>query len=115
MGHRVSCFTLTPVWGEPPHYQLLIENPDLPVDEVTDRLAAMTDQKLRELNCEYDEKRESGRLGSIRIVRLQAGTWQRFAVQRQSRFGGSVEQFKHPCLIPDMEVVARSFGDRFIS
>ena len=115
LGHRVSCFTLTPVWGEPPHYQLLIENPDLPVNELADRLAAMSDQKLRELNCEYDEKRESGRLGSIRIVRLLAGTWQRFAVQRQSRFGGSVEQFKHPCLIPDMEVVARSFGDRFIS
>ena len=115
LGHRVSSFTLAPVWGEPPHYQLLIENQDLPINELTERLAALTDQELRGLNCEYDEKRETGRLGSIRIARLQAGTWKHFAVQRQSRFGGSVEQFKHPCLIPDMEVVASSFGDRFIS
>ncbi len=115
LGHRVATFTLTPVWAEPPYYQLLIEDHDLPTDEIADRLAVATDAKLRELNCEYHEKRETGRLGSIRIARLQPGTWRRFAVQRQSRFGGSVEQFKHPCLIPDMEFVARSFNDSLIS
>lgn len=115
IGHHVSNFTLTPVWGEPPYYQLLIEDCDLPTLEIAERLAALTDAKLQELNCEYQEKRNTGRLDSIRITRLRVGTWRRFAEQRQSRFGGSVEQFKHPCLIPDMDVVARSFNDSMMS
>ena len=112
--HCVSNFTLTPVWAEPPYYQLLIEDHDLPTRELADQLASLTDSKLQELNCEYHEKRGTGRLGSIRITRLRDGTWRRFAEQRQSRFGGSVEQFKHPCLLPDMEVVARSFNDHIM-
>lgn len=107
--HQVSYFTLAPVWDEPPYYQLLLEAGDAPTTEFADRLANATDAKLQELNCEYQEKRSTGRLGSLRVTRLQSGAWRRFAEQRQSRLGGSVEQYKHPCLIPDIEVVARAF------
>ena len=107
--HRVSFFTLTPVWGEPPYYQLLLEASDLPTSDLAERLAAATDLKLQELNCEYQEKRATGRLGPMRVTRLQAGAWRRFAEQRQSHLGGSVEQYKHPCLMPDIEAVTRSF------
>ena len=108
--HRVSFFTLTPVWGEPPHYQLLLEAGDVPTSELAERLANTTDSKLQDLNCEYQEKRSTGRLGPLQVTRLQPGTWRRFAEQRQSRLGGSVEQYKHPCLMPDLEAVARSFA-----
>ncbi len=108
--HRVSFFTLTPVWGEPPYYQLLLEAGDVPTSELAERLANATDSKLQELNCEYQEKRSTGRLGPLRVTRLQPGTWRRFAEQRQSRLGGSVEQYKHPCLMPDLDTVARSFA-----
>lgn len=108
--HRVGFFTLTPAWGEPPHYQLLLEAGDVPTSELAERLATATDSKLQELNCEYQEKRSTGRLGPLRVTRLQPGTWRRFAEQRQSRLGGSVEQYKHPCLMPDLEAVSRSFA-----
>lgn len=112
--HRVSFFTLTPVWGEPPHYQLLLEAGDVPTLELAERLASATDSKLQELNCEYQEKRSTGRLGPLRVTRLQPGTWRRFAEQRQSRLGGSVEQYKHPCLMPDLEAVTRSFAGQTV-
>lgn len=105
--HRVNYFTLTPVWDDPPYYQLLLEAGDVPATELADRLADATDSKLQELNSEYQEKRSTGRLGPLRITRLQPGTWRRFAEQRQTRIGGSVEQYKHPCLMPDLEAVAQ--------
>lgn len=108
--HRVNYFTLTPVWDEPPYYQLLLESGDVPTTDLAERLANATDSKLQELNCEYQEKRSTGRLGPLRVTRLQPGTWRRFAEQRQSRLGGSLEQYKHPCLMPDLEAVARSFA-----
>ena len=107
--HQVGFFTLTPVWGDPPYYQLLLEAGDVPNSDLAERLAQATDAKLQELNCEYEEKRSTGRLGPMRVVRLRPGAWRRFAEQRQARLGGSVEQYKHPCLIPDLEAVAQLF------
>ena len=112
--HRVTFFTLTPVWGEPPHYQLLLEVGDVPTPDLAERVAAATDLKLQEMNCEYQEKRATGRLGPLRVTRLQAGAWRRFAEQRQSQLGGSVEQYKHPCLMPDLDAVARSFDGQIL-
>ena len=105
--HRVNYFTLTPVWNDPPYYQLLLEADDVPTSELAERLSEATDTKLQELNCEYQEKRSTGRLGPLRTTRLQSGTWRRLAEQRQARLGGSIEQYKHPCLIPDLEAVAK--------
>jgi hypothetical protein len=110
--HRVGFFTLTPVWGEPPYYQLLLEARDLPPASLGEQLAQTIDSKLRELNCEYQEKRSTGRLDPLRLSRLTDGSWRRFAEQRQASLGGSIEQYKHPCLMPDLEAVARAFGDQ---
>lgn len=71
--HRVSFFTLTPVWGEPPHYQLLLEAGDVPTSELAERLANTTDSKLQDLNCEYQEKRSTGRLGPLQVTRPATG------------------------------------------
>ena len=110
--HRVGFFTLTPVWGETPYYQLLLEARDTPPPQLGEQLASTIDAKLQELNCEYQEKRLTGRLASLRLARLTDGSWRRFAEQRQARLGGSIEQYKHPCLMPDPEAVARAFGDQ---
>lgn len=112
--HGTMYFTLAPVWAEPPYYQLLMETSDVPTTELAERLAEATDAKLQELNCEYREKRSTSRLGPLRVTRLQPGTWRRFAEQRQSRLGGSVEQYKHPCLMPDLEAVSRSFDGQML-
>lgn len=111
---RVSTFTLAPVWGEPPYYQFMIEMGELPEAPLADRFAILIDENLRAINCEYDEKRATNRLGPIRIARLKTGAWGRFAAKRQAKFGGSVEQYKHPCLIPDMAAVALAFEDSLI-
>ena len=46
-------------------------------------------------------KRSSARLGAVRSALLPTGAWQRWARQRLARTGGTLEQYKHPCLIPD--------------
>lgn len=66
-----------------PHYKLVLidaarSTPDAPGDE----LAARCDELLRELNCEYETKRESGRLGRVRFVRTSPGEF-------AARLGGS--------------------------
>lgn len=95
-------FTVSPIWGEPPRYQLLAEEwYDWPA-AAGSNLARMLDDRLQALNCEYRNKRQTGRLGELAWVPLPRGTWQKFSCKRQERLGGSLEQYKHPCLVPDM-------------
>lgn len=107
----VDCFTMAPVWGEPPRYRLHIEHPagSVPRLHLKDFVAAI-DDRLQELNCEYREKRQTGRLAPADVAELPEGTWHRFRTERQSRPGGSAEQYKHPCLVPDLK-----FSDRLSS
>lgn len=109
----LSYYTLSPVWDDPPGYRLLVETVDLPTPEVASRLCAAADSQLQKLNVEYGEKRTTGRLTPIAPVLLPTGSWTRFARSRQSKLGGSVEQYKHPCLVPDLkfcETFVRDFG-----
>ena len=109
-GILLEQFTLAPAWGDPPGYELLIEGER----SVSETLADAIDRKLRSLNSEYADKRASGRLQPLRYVVLPAGTWQRFANDRQRGEGGSVEQYKHPFLSPEIgfgERIQREFGE----
>jgi hypothetical protein len=106
-------FTLSPIWEDPPKYRLHVERNDVAIPELRQRLAANVDTELQELNVEYREKRQSGRLGPIECVALPNGTWDRFIRQRQSRFGASLEQYKHPCLVPSLtfsETLLKDYG-----
>ena len=105
--HRVEYFTLIPVWGEPPHYELSLDDSELPASEQIPGFEQRLDEQLSQLNCEYQEKRSTGRLKPIRVRRLRPGSWSEFARQRQSRLGGSIEQYKHPCLLPNLETAAQ--------
>jgi hypothetical protein len=104
--HRVGYFTLAPTWGEPPRYELMLESSELPIADSKQRFEQRVDARLCELNCEYEEKRGTGRLAAVRIATLKNGSWSQFAAQRQSRLGGSIEQYKHPCLLPTLEHAA---------
>ena len=110
---QVKHFTVSPAWGEPPRYHLMIEETDLPGGAVGKKLARKVDDRLQQLNCEYRDKRTSGRLDTIVWIPLPAGTWQRFSRRGLSQLGGSVEQYKHPCLVTDMnfsESLVEQFG-----
>lgn len=99
----VGDFTLAPVWGDPPNYQLLAEHRNEWPAASGEQLARLVDEQLQQLNCEYRDKRQSGRLGTVRWIELPPETWQNFARKRQQKLGGSLEQYKHPCLVPDVE------------
>lgn len=103
----MGSFTVSPVWGEPPFYRLHLELHRFADRELTARLAAQVDEHLQGLNREYREKRQSGRLAAMEPLALPLGTWRRFARERQTRIGGSVEQYKHPCLVPDVNFTER--------
>jgi len=106
--HRVRFYTLIPAWGDPPGYRLLLEEQDLPERDSVSRFESRLDSRLRELNCEYDEKRGTGRLERLSVLPLKDGSWKQFAANRQQRLGGSIEQYKHPCLLPNMQAAAEA-------
>lgn len=106
---RLHEFAVAPVWSETPYYEILIE-----ADRVTDaverrRVTEQLDRALQELNCEYREKRVTGRLGRMECRLIPPGTWARYARARQSRVGGSSDQYKHAYLVPEM-----NFGERLV-
>lgn len=110
-GLSPEIYTLTPHWGDPPGYTLFIgirpeDDPQASKTETAvhgnyERFAAVVDSELQRRNIEYREKRESGRLQPIKVVGLPGHAWKTYTSQRQLRTGGSAEQYKHPCLVPD--------------
>lgn len=99
----VGDFTLQPVWGDPPFYRLVIEEGSLQERAVGEKLAVMMDQFLREGNLEYHEKRKSERLGHIVTEVVPTGTFMILRDNRVRDDGVSLEQYKHPLLINDMD------------
>ena len=63
----------------------------------------MLDWRLSEINYEYANKRESLRLGALRLQLLPRGAWHEWDRQRLAQTGGTWEQYKHPCLINDLK------------
>ena len=102
MDMDLTAYALAPCWDdEQPYYGLFIEGSDLANREQGMRLGDLLDRRLQELNVEYAAKRESLRLGPIRLELLPTGAWQKWDRARLARTGGTLEQYKHPCLIND--------------
>jgi hypothetical protein len=96
--HDFGTYALAPIWdAEMPYYGLFLEEVNLRTLE----LATALDQELKIRNCEYACKRDSNRLGRIRVQVMPKGTWQRWDRQQVQTRGGTPEQYKHPCLITD--------------
>jgi hypothetical protein len=99
----LSAYSLAPCWhDERPYYGLFVERSDLPSLQQAKDLVSALDRRLAEVNIEYASKRESSRLGSIRLQLLGKSAWQKWDYQRLERSGGTLEQYKHPCLIADL-------------
>lgn len=99
----VSAYALAPVWDDAqPFYGLFLEETDIGSPEMLGRFVENLDRELGQQNIEYAAKRGSGRLGPVRVEILPAGAWQRWDGDRLAKSGGSPEQYKHPCLIGDV-------------
>jgi hypothetical protein len=102
MDLNLTTYALAPCWDdEQPFYGLFLERCDLQDRAQALRLAELLDRHLRESNVEYAAKRDSLRLGPIRMQLLATGAWHQWDRQRLANTGGTLEQYKHPCLISD--------------
>ncbi len=101
-------FTVAPVMdGERSGYVLLLEPSDGDRDD--EKMVQLVDAHLKQLNCEYADKQESGRLLPLAVRLIPPGTWFRFRQQRTEE-RGNLEEYKHPCLVSDLEFAARLDG-----
>ena len=97
--------TLAPnLAGAPPHYTLYAEpqrdTNSTPVD--WNAVACDLDRSLQALNCEYRDKRASGRLGPVAIALLAPGSLEQLRARHlEGAPGATAEQFKQPVLWTD--------------
>jgi len=105
LGLKLKSYLLLPVWGEPPYYALLVEEDDLSAS-ASCRLAEAVESALGRQNIEYENKRATLRLAPVRVVPIAAGSWSEFQKKRLLRSGGTVEQYKQPHLVPDLELIS---------
>ncbi len=108
VGHPVEIFCIAPVFGDPPGYDLLLEGKISA--ESKGSLLRCVDGHLARLNLEYAERLGSGRLRPLSLREVPPGTWERLRTMRISKVGGSVEQYKHPCLLNDLGAVEQICG-----
>jgi GH3 auxin-responsive promoter len=107
----LTSYSVAPCWNdEQPYYGLFLERGDLPDASAGERLAARLDARLRETNVEYAAKRDSLRLGALRLETVGNGFWAQWDRERLQRNGGTMEQYKHPCLINDLQFARHSGG-----
>lgn len=101
---NLTAYSVAPCWDEEqPYYSLFVESGDLENEETARQLAEGLDRALAENNSEYAAKRESQRLGALRLALIPRGEWGEWDRQRLARTGGTLEQYKHPCLINDLK------------
>lgn len=98
----VTTYSLAPCWDDQlPYYGLFVERGDLADRSATMSLAQGLERRLCEVNEEYASKRQSRRLGPIRVQLITPGSWAEWDRKRLARTGGSLDQYKHPSLISD--------------
>ncbi len=99
----LTAYALAPCWDEQqPYYGLFLEEQDVLDQALLRRFVLALDLALGENNVEYEAKRTSGRLGPVRVHLVPPGYWADWDRDRVARTGGAPEQYKHPCLIGDV-------------
>src|SRR5262249_29955161 len=82
----LTAYSLVPCWNdEQPYYGLFIERSDFADRGQAMRLAEVLDQGLSAVNMEYASKRDSRRLGPIRVALMHPGAWHEWDRQRLLR------------------------------
>lgn len=100
----LTAYALAPCWDEvQPYYGLFIEVQDACDPSLLRRFLLALDLALGESNIEYESKRSSGRLGPLQAHLLPTGYWCNWDRERLAKTGGAPEQYKHPCLIGDLD------------
>jgi hypothetical protein len=102
MNVNLTAYSVAPCWDdEVPFYGLFIERIDLASRQQGILLTQALERRLARINIEYASKRESQRLGQMRLFLLPPQSWREWDRARLARTGGTLEQYKHPFLIAD--------------
>jgi hypothetical protein len=101
----IEHYSLVPVPGDPAHYLLLVEQQLSP--EQRRRAAQCVDQRLSQVNCEYEDRLQSQRLGPVVIASVPQGTWAEHRRQQTSHEGSDSYAYKHPFLAAKPELAER--------
>jgi GH3 auxin-responsive promoter len=100
----ITGYTLSPIFDDKqPYYAIFLEQTDVANHEQLTRFLEALDRELGVQNIEYAAKRESGRLGPVRVRVIASGAWAKWDRERLRKTGGASEQYKRPCLIGDPE------------
>ncbi len=96
-GAPASAFVLAPRFDDPPRYRLYIESSEARrVENLADRL----DRALRAISLEYDQKRDSLRLGALEVFELEEGAMATREQRLRRERARTAEQFKQQYLLP---------------
>ena len=106
LGLPIETFTLAPVVRRPARLRAVDRARALRAAIPTPWPAPSTTTSAS-WNCEYANRRRPAGLGPLRIREIPPGTWDAFRQRRISRVGGSLEQYKHPCLANDLGFIER--------
>jgi hypothetical protein len=106
LGLKLKSYLLLPIWADPPHYALLVEDDDLAA-RASSELPKVVETSLCRQNIEYENRRATLRLGPVQVVPIPTGSWSDFQKHRLLKSGGTVEQYKQPHLVPDLELISR--------
>lgn len=111
LGLSVSGFTGVPVRPSAgaPYYLLLLEEQDLPSQQLSHQLTDRVDRWLCEHNVMYAGKRSDHYLDPPRVRLVPKGSFARYDQAEIARRGVGEDHYKHPCLVLD-----ESFKDRFV-
>ena len=104
-GVAIEHFCLVPVPGDPAYYYLLIEQQL--GQEVQQRVADSADRRLAEVNCEYEDRRTSHRMGPVVVRSVPPGTWAAHQRQSTSHEGADTYAYKHPFLAAKPQLAER--------
>jgi hypothetical protein len=109
----LTAYSLALCWqDEQPYYGLFVESSDLASPAKGQQLVELLDRQLGEENIEYRSKRDSMRLGPVKLEVVANGAWRDWDEQRLQRSGGTLDQYKRPCLItdPNFPATIRALG-----
>ena len=105
--HKVDAhfhyFTVTPCWDKIPYYAICLEdNDELHGIDIED-FKNVFDHELKQRNCEYQVKRDSGRLDIPKVFVIKKGTFDQLQYLKFEQSSGRTEQYKHVYLNPEID------------
>ncbi|MEC4015048.1 GH3 family domain-containing protein [Streptomyces sp. H27-D2] len=106
-GLEPGLYMCGPRWAEPPHYTVVTEVAE-PAAELDQALSEAVDRQLAEINIEYASKRDSGRLGPMRVVTVRRDAITAYVEAR--RQAGNSTQYKYKPFQQDVDFVADIVG-----